>query len=105
MKDRIFSFIQKPSGRGNLRCWVAWRFPASTSQNDVQNFMLAMGYDATQYFLQMESDLTVGKKYPYHYYRTSTKSGKSYWVYYRDAKVVWDKKHKKVSFMVVERWK
>lgn len=103
MKDRIFAFLQKPDGRGHLRCWRAWRFPVSTTQNSVENFMMALGYDCRHYFIQMESDLVKGKEFPYHYYKAD-KNGKSYWVYCFNAKVKWENNKKKVSFIITERW-
>ena len=76
----IFAVLKKQNGRGNQRCWIAWKFNSQYS-SPIEDFMIAIGYDTRQYFLLSPNMMQKNKKYPYHWMYFDQ------WVWWRPVKV------------------
>jgi len=74
-KDRIYAILAKPDGRGRLRCWLAFAFNTAI-QDYVERFLSSIHLHNGDYFMVMESQLEVGKEYPYLHYLTSSRHGR-----------------------------
>ena len=68
----IYAVLNKPRGRGSLRHWQAFAVDTKV-QSYVENFMLSLGFDCSDYFLNTTDQFTRSNEYPYHLLKSDGK--------------------------------
>ena len=55
--NTIWAILNKPKGRGNDRCWSAFKVMGENiCQADVEDLMIRLHYSTSQYFLSLGKD-------------------------------------------------
>ena len=80
----IYAVLNKARGRGHLRHYQAFCVHTDV-QNEVENFMLSLGFTIDQYWLTKKENFIIQKEYP-HLLLHDVK-GKQIWVLETDVKV------------------